>query len=262
MMVRADEGEPGRRGGRWYGQSEYVEVWEEKNDLIPGFKQILKGLDVKLRGNHGYSSFTWLYQCTEVLKQIIDSKGMKQSDVTILYCGDQDPSGENIDWYLQTRLAQLGLTGVNFVRVAVTAEQIVKYNLPLLPVEIREGKKHPDPNMHEYLRRFGPNASHINAFFAESRLPLFKNILIDSVNEHWDENIYNQMVEEYEVDSPDPPELTDDELRKRRRNQYRRITRFFSNPNWFMGLADAPDPDDMDEEEEDPDAEIYYGEDD
>ena len=38
---RGSEGEPGRPGGRWYNQTEYVEVWEEKVDLLPGFEKTL-----------------------------------------------------------------------------------------------------------------------------------------------------------------------------------------------------------------------------
>jgi hypothetical protein len=145
---KGEKGTAGQRGGRWYGQPEYVEAWVEKNDLVPGFLRILKPWDIIIRGNHGYSSFTFLYQCTQDLKDVIERKGMKQSDVTILYSGDQDPSGENIDWYLKRRLAQLGLEGINFERVAVRPEQITKYHLPLLPVEIKEGNEFGDPNMY------------------------------------------------------------------------------------------------------------------
>jgi hypothetical protein len=106
--------------------------------------------------------------------------------------------------------------------------------------------------------RFGKNASHLNAFFTEARLPIFKKILIQAVKNHWREDIYEDMVAEYEKDPPDPPYLTTEKLAKRRRNQYRKITKTFSDPNWCSGLIDAPDPDDMDEmEDEDYDAEIY-----
>jgi hypothetical protein len=131
---RAPRGRDGRIGGYWYNEPEYVEVWQEKNDLMDAFKQILKDVFVKIRGNKGYSSFSFLYKSTRELKEFIDEKSIKPDDVWILYCGDWDPSGANIDYYLQRRLRQLGLTGIHFVRVAVTPEQIDKYHLPLLPI--------------------------------------------------------------------------------------------------------------------------------
>jgi hypothetical protein len=100
---KGSEGENGQIGGYWYGQPEYVEVWQEKVDLNKGFGKILEDVHVRIRGNKGYSSFTF-FQCIEELKKIIDSKNMNPEDVTILYCGDWDPSGENIDYYLQRRL--------------------------------------------------------------------------------------------------------------------------------------------------------------
>jgi hypothetical protein len=255
---KGGEGSSGRRGGYWYGQPEYVEIWQEKTDLMPGFEKILKGVHVNIRGNKGYSSLTFLHRCIQELKGLMERKGLEPDDVWILYCGDWDPSGEDIDYYIQRRLRQLGIIGVHFVRVAVTPEQIEKYRLPLLPIEKKKGKGKPNPLMKEFIRRHGEKATHLNAFFSEEHLPTFKEILLDAINEHWDQSIYDQMVEKYEVYPDEPPELEEEELRKRRRNQYRIITRTFSDPNWFNGLPDAPDPGDMDFEPEDEDQNFYY----
>ena len=88
-------------------------------------------------------------------------------------------------------------------RVAVTPEQIDQHHLPLLPVEQAPDKKAPNPNMKEFLRRYGYKATHLNSFFTEKNLPAFKKMLVNAVNEHWDEEIYNDMVDEYEVASDD-----------------------------------------------------------
>ena len=58
------------RGGRWYGQPEFVEVWEEKNDLIEGFEIILKNRKVNIKANHGFSSLDFLRQCVQELKEV------------------------------------------------------------------------------------------------------------------------------------------------------------------------------------------------
>jgi hypothetical protein len=231
---RAPEGQDGQIGGYWYGQPEYVEVWEEKNDLMPAFKKILENVYVNIRGNKGYSSLSFLYRSTSELKDFLDSKGIEPEDVWILYCGDWDPSGENIDYYLQRRLRQLGLIGIHFVRVAVTPKQIDEFRLPLLPVEQGAGKKAANPNMREFVRRYGVKATHLNAFFTENNLPIFKKILVDAVNEHWDEKIYNDMIEEYDIEADEPHELTEEELEDKRQKMRGRITESFK-PGWYSG---------------------------
>jgi hypothetical protein len=226
-----DTGEDGEVGGRWYNQPEYVEVWQEKNDLMPGFEKILEGVSVNLRGNKGYSSLSFLHESTQDLKKEMQRKGFDVSQIYILYCGDWDPSGENIDDYIQRRLKQLGLVGINFIRVAVTPEQIDEYDLPLLPIEQGKDKKTPNPNMKEFIRLHGEKATHLNAFFTERNFPIFKEILLDAVNEHWDEGIHNEMVDEYDIQADDPPKLSDEELKEASREMYRKITEAFK-PGW------------------------------
>jgi hypothetical protein len=136
----------------------------------------------------------------------------------------------------------LGLTGIYFVRVAVTPGQIEKFHLPLLPIGQRPGKKAPNPNMREFIRRHGHKATHLNAFFTEANLPIFQKILIDAVMEHWDQDIYNEMVEEYSKEADEPDELTPGELIEKREQMYERITDSFG-PGWYEGYPDAPDPD-------------------
>ena len=58
-----EEGTESRVGGYWYSQPEYVEVWEEKNDLIKGFEKILESRHVRIRANKGYSSLEFLSEC-------------------------------------------------------------------------------------------------------------------------------------------------------------------------------------------------------
>ena len=242
-----EEGTDGERGGYWYNQPEYVEVWVEKNDLVKGTEKILEDVHVTIRGNKGYSSLAFLHQCTKELQELIDEKGFEKSNVYILWTGDWDPSGENIDYYIKKRLAQLGLFEIHFIRVAVTPEQIDQYHLPLLPVEQAPDKKAPNPNMREFIRRYGYKATHLNAFFTEKHLPAYKKMLVNAVNEHWDEDIYDQMVEDYEIEADEPEELTREELKEKRQEMYRKITEFFSNPNWYRGLPDSPDDDGSDD---------------
>jgi hypothetical protein len=91
-----EEGVDGKIGGRWYNQPNYVEVWEEKNDLMRDFEIIFKGKGIKLRANKGYSSLVFLYECTEELKEVIETKKIEPEYIYIEYFGDWDPSGLEI----------------------------------------------------------------------------------------------------------------------------------------------------------------------
>lgn len=155
-------------GGRWYDQPEYVEVWEEKNDLLPEFRSIFSDKYIKIRANKGYPSLIFLYKCTQELKELIDRTGIDPDNIHIKYCGDWDPSGENIDWYIKRRLKQLGIEGIDFQRVAVTPKQIEEYSLPLLSIDKKPDKKAPNPNMQEFVPRHGNKSTHLNAFFIET----------------------------------------------------------------------------------------------
>ena len=247
-------GSPGRRGvpgGRWYDQPEYVEVWEEKNDLLPEFRSILSDKCIKIRANKGYPSLIFLYKCTQELKELIDRTGIDPENIHIKYCGDWDPSGENIDWYIKRRLKQLGIEGIDFQRVAVIPKQIEEYNLSLLSIDKKPDKKAPNPNMQEFVRRHGNKATHLNAFFIERHFNAFKQILRDAVDEHWDPDIYQNMVDEYDVEPDDPEELDDIELEDARNLMCRKITEAFK-PGWVkktydsdLGLGESEDDDDQ-----------------
>ena len=201
-----EDGQDGIIGGRWYGQPEYVEVWVEKNDLIDNFETILKDKKITLRGNRGFSSLDFLRQCSEELKELMDRKGLEPGVVTIIYCGDWDPSGETMEGYMKIRLKQLGIVGINFERIAITKRQIDRFKFPLLPIE--KG----NPNNAEFSRVHGPKATHLNAFFTRRNYRFFKTLLLESVDSHFDQDIYDTMVDEYDVAADDPPEMTQQEL--------------------------------------------------
>lgn len=247
------EGKPGTPGGRWYDQPEYVEVWEEKNDLLPEFKSILHDKYIKIRANKGYPSLIFLYKCIQELKELIDRTDIDPENIRIKYCGDWDPSGENIDWYIRKRLKQLGIEGIDFQRVAVTPGQIEDYNLPLLSIDKKPDKKAPNPNMQEFVRRHGNKATHLNAFFIERHFNTFKEILRDAVNEHWDKDVYDEMIDEYDVDPDDPEELDEEQLADSRSKMCRLVTEEF-RPGWTSEYPPeysiSDDDDDVDEDED------------
>ena len=55
-------------------------------------QSILKGKDVRILPNKGFTSWTFLYECVERLKK----QKKKGKNIHILYYGDFDPSGDNM----------------------------------------------------------------------------------------------------------------------------------------------------------------------
>jgi hypothetical protein len=110
----------------WQDQSGYLEVWLEKDALSGIFSSTLSSYGVTLnvgRGFDGWSS----------VKQAADRYG-EGANVTVLYFGDFDPSGEDMVRSLRERLAHPDLPNggsePEIVKCALTFRDISRYNLP------------------------------------------------------------------------------------------------------------------------------------
>lgn len=120
---------------RWHGQKNYVEIWIEKQALADTIKSFLGDREVNIAVNKGFAGWSFIYDNCKRLQKI----KIKGKSIHILYMGDFDPSGDDMDRHLDRALSYFGLDDIDFQRVAVTQEQIEKYNLP------------PVPNSHETL---------------------------------------------------------------------------------------------------------------
>lgn len=116
---------------KWHNQKHYVEVWIEKQALADTFISFLKDRHVTIVVNRGYAGWSFLYENCKRLRQLKEKNNL---DIHILYFGDFDPSGEDMDRHLQGAIEQFGLHGdIDLKRVAVTIEQIERFNLPPTP---------------------------------------------------------------------------------------------------------------------------------
>jgi hypothetical protein len=94
---------------RWYKQPHYVEVWIEKQALADTFSSFLRGRDVRIAVNRGYSSWSFLYEnCKRLLKVKESGK-----EIHILYFGDFDPSGDNMEDLLDKAFVYFGLEDID-----------------------------------------------------------------------------------------------------------------------------------------------------
>jgi hypothetical protein len=116
---------------RWHNQKHYVEVWIEKLAHGDTFILILGDRHVNIVVNRGYAGWSFLYENCKRLRKIKDEYN---KFIHILYFGDCDPSGEDMDRHLRNAIEQFRLQDdIDFRRVAVTLEQIKRFKLPPLP---------------------------------------------------------------------------------------------------------------------------------
>ncbi len=105
----------------WATQECYLEVWLEKDALSGIFEDVLSGYGVTLNVGRGYDGWSSIRNAAD--------RFQSYDDVTILYFGDFDPSGEDMVRSLRDRLAQLGSTP-DIEKVSLTLEDIERYSLP------------------------------------------------------------------------------------------------------------------------------------
>lgn len=117
----------------WETQERYIEVWCEKDALSGIFESELRPYGVTLNIGKGYDGWSSIYSAATRYRDK-GSIPRTQSNPTgqktiILYFGDFDPSGVDIERSLCDRLFELDCEpGV--VRCALTLEDVEQYHLP------------------------------------------------------------------------------------------------------------------------------------
>ena len=87
--------------------------------------------------NRGYSSQSAMYESAERIKDERIRNGATHS--IIFYLGDLDPSGEDMVRDIRDRLHMFG-EPVEVIKVALTIEQVHKYDLPPNPTKLSDSR--------------------------------------------------------------------------------------------------------------------------
>lgn len=119
---------------RWANQPNYVEVWVEKDALIGIVSQICRKLDVPHFSCRGYTSQSEMWAAA----QRFIAQDHRESR-TIIHLGDHDPSGIDMSRDIQERLDMFG-ADVTVKRVALTMEQIERFNPPPNPTKLTDAR--------------------------------------------------------------------------------------------------------------------------
>ena len=115
----------------WWGQRKQVIVSMEKQALSALFQQVLFPIGVDLVVCRGYPSLTQMYELAERMKK----KEPEVQEIIMVYYGDFDPSGKDIERHVKKTLRKQFGIKFSSVRGAITKEQIEQYNIAPAPAK-------------------------------------------------------------------------------------------------------------------------------
>jgi hypothetical protein len=136
---------------RWKGQSNYVELWVEKDALAGVLSPIASEFHAPLMVNRGYSSQSAMH---EAAGRFIREKDRDQK--IILYLGDFDPSGEDMVRDIAYRM-EMFQVDVHVRKIALTLAQVKKYKPPPNPAKLT------DPRSKEFIAQYGASSWEVDA---------------------------------------------------------------------------------------------------
>ena len=117
------------RKSLWADADCYVEIWLEKDALAGVILPVTVEYDVPLMVARGYASLSFLYEAAEYINEL-------DVPTFIYHLGDYDPSGVNAGETIERSLRELAPNAaITFKRLAVTPQQIARWNLPTRPTK-------------------------------------------------------------------------------------------------------------------------------
>jgi hypothetical protein len=105
----------------WAAQPAYVECWLEKDALSGIFEDVLRRYGVTLNVGRGYDGWDSIHNAA--------LRYAAHDDVSVIYFGDLDPSGEDMVRSLRERIQFFGCNP-EIVKCALTKEDVERYSLP------------------------------------------------------------------------------------------------------------------------------------
>jgi hypothetical protein len=165
---------------RQEGQPYNIEVWTEKDAVSNILKRGTNFYHIKLMVNRGYSSCSAMFEASKRIT----------GDNIILYVGDHDPSGLDMLRDIEDRLKEFEVDEFEVIPVALTMEQIKKYNPPPNPAKIT------DPRAKRYILEHGEHSWELDALKPDV---LYK-ILDDAILKYLDLTKFKKMLDQEKRD--------------------------------------------------------------
>jgi hypothetical protein len=127
----------GYRKNYWSDQPNYVEVWTEKDAIIGSIESVTADLGVTVRVGRGFFSTTRINEIAQHFQRV----ARQDKKIHVLYLGDHDPSGVEIQNESDDRLTDLLLDRLStaalpqLYRVAILKSDISLFRLPPLRIK-------------------------------------------------------------------------------------------------------------------------------
>jgi len=137
---------------RWANQTDYVEIWVEKDALAGVLEPMCSEFHVTLMVNKGYSSSSAMRASAARFMQ--NGRGKR---IHLGYLGDHDPSGEDMVRDIAERLAVFGVKRLTVEKIGLTMDQIREFNPPPNPA------KTTDSRFDAYQEKFGDESWEVDA---------------------------------------------------------------------------------------------------
>ena len=167
----------------WNEQPNFVLVSLEKDALSRLVGDIANQYSIRTFPTRGYPSFTYVNRMATYIRNRLKGK-----PTVVLYFGDFDPSGIDIERDLAERLGKYNAGDFTVRRIALTKDQIQQYNLPPMPV------KRSDARSDSFLESYGDLSVELDALDPNT----LKLMVAQSIASHIDLNLWSKKEEEIE----------------------------------------------------------------
>jgi len=140
----------GYRRDYWQSQTYHLEIWCEKDTVTGSIQDLTDELGLTVRVGRGFNSETRVYE----IAQILAETGKPN---VVLFLGDHDASGRDIERDWRKRLLDNGSGPFELRRVAIHAEDIVKFKLP--PQRVKSS----DSRATKFIQKYGQHCVELDA---------------------------------------------------------------------------------------------------
>jgi len=155
----------------WDDQPKNVMISLEKDALSRLVSREANRFSVRTFPTRGYPSFSFVQ---EMSRYITNQLGGKPT--VVLYFGDFDPSGVDIERDLSERLEKYGAKDFTVQRIALTADQIKRYRLPPMPVKMS------DARADSFLEEHGDRAVELDALDPNLLQTTVRKAVVKNIN--------------------------------------------------------------------------------
>jgi len=159
----------------------------EKDALSRLVSRVGNRYSVRTFPTRGYPSYSYVQTMANYMQTRLGGK-----PTIVLYFGDFDPSGVDIERDLEDRLGRYGATEYKVKRIALTADQIKQYNLPPMPV------KRSDARAEGFMAEHGDKSVELDALDPNLLQDTVEKAILDNISvRKWNARV--RKIEELQV---------------------------------------------------------------